>query len=203
MLRTEALDGLQLIADRQHVEIQTDLNAATVLGNAALLERLASKLIHNAIAHNAPADGVKRVFVQVAVRNATALLRVVNTGAVLEPAVGATLTEPFARGERTAATYDAHSGAGLGLALSDTIVRVHGGSLVLHARAEGGLDITAHFALHRPPPNPRNRAPFRGPHRGSGAFSARQRPLRTIRCDRRDWSYRSGRLCVRTDLSRA
>ena len=150
MLRTEALDGLQLIADRQHVEIQTDLNAATVLGNAALLERLASNLIHNAIAHNAPADGVKRVFVQVAVRNATALLRVVNTGAVLEPAVVATLTEPFARGERTAATDDAHSGAGLGLALSDTIVRVHGGSLVLHARAEGGLDITARFTLTAP-----------------------------------------------------
>ncbi len=146
----EALDVLQLIADRQHVEIQTDLNAATVLGNAALLERLASKLIHNAIAHNAPADGVKRVFVQVAVRNATALLRVVNTGAVLEPAVVATLTEPFARGERTAATDDAHSGAGLGLALSDTIVRVYGGSLVLHARAEGGLDITARFALTAP-----------------------------------------------------
>lgn len=76
-------------------------------------------------------------------------MRVVNTGPVLSPETTATLTEPFARGERTraAAAGESHAGAGLGLALSDTIVRVHGGALVVRARAAGGLIVTARFAL--------------------------------------------------------
>ncbi|WP_367948835.1 sensor histidine kinase [Microbacterium sp. NC79] len=140
----EALEVLQLIADKQGVTLETDLHPTHVLGNAGLLDRLASNLIHNAIAHNAPTHRQKRVFVQVAVHDSAAVLRVVNTGAQLSPHIVATLTEPFARGERTTARDD--TGAGLGLALSATIVRVHGGSLVLQPRAEGGLTVTARFA---------------------------------------------------------
>lgn len=147
LVAEEALDVLQLIADRHGVEVETDLNQAWVAGNAQLLERLASNLIHNAIVHNAPPGDARRVFVRVDVSEGSAVLRVVNTGPVLETAQVATLTEPFARGSRTTTADDAHTGAGLGLALAATIVRVHGGSLVLRARAAGGLDVTARFAV--------------------------------------------------------
>ncbi len=146
----EALDVLHTIADRHEVTIETDVRPTIVHGNASLLERLASNLIHNAIAHNAPVDGAKRVFVQVATHEGVAVLRVANTGVVLAAELVSTLTEPFARGARTKTSDDAHTGAGLGLALSDTIVRVHRGSLYLRARAEGGLDITATFSAASP-----------------------------------------------------
>ncbi len=62
-----------------------------------------------------------------------------STGEVLDPDLVATLTEPFRRGDERTRSDD--SGVGLGLAIVDRVVRAHGGTLTLRARARGGLHV--------------------------------------------------------------
>jgi len=68
------------------------------------------------------------------------VLSVENTGERLSEERVATLTEPFQRG--TERVHSDQVGAGLGLAIVETIARVHEGRLTLTPREAGGLRIT-------------------------------------------------------------
>jgi two-component system sensor histidine kinase VanS len=68
------------------------------------------------------------------------VLTVENTGEKLTPQFVSTLAEPFVRG--TERTRTDHAGAGLGLAIVDSITRAHDGTLSLTPRAAGGLCVT-------------------------------------------------------------
>jgi two-component system sensor histidine kinase VanS len=81
--------------------------------------------------------------------DATVALVVENTGAVISPERVATLTEPFQRGSERARTGD-HAGVGLGLAIVRSITEAHGGTLVLAARAQGGLRATVRLGAQHP-----------------------------------------------------
>ena len=65
------------------------------------------------------------------------MLTVENTGKKLAPQLVATLVEPFQRGTQRVRTD--HLGVGLGLAIVQSIVHAHDGTLTLTPRAEGGL----------------------------------------------------------------
>ena len=67
-------------------------------------------------------------------------LVVESTGAVLDPATVALLTEPFFRGEATRTSSG--DSIGLGLAIVESIALTHGGTLALAAREGGGLVAT-------------------------------------------------------------
>jgi two-component system sensor histidine kinase VanS len=68
-------------------------------------------------------------------------LAIENTGDDVTEQITGTLTEPFVRGTgRIAGTSD--RGYGLGLAIVDSIVRLHQGTLTLQPRAGGGLAVT-------------------------------------------------------------
>jgi two-component system sensor histidine kinase VanS len=67
------------------------------------------------------------------------VLTVENTGDTLSQPVVATLTEPFQRG--TQRRRADHGGVGLGLAIVKSIARAHDGTLMLAARAGGGLRV--------------------------------------------------------------
>jgi light-regulated signal transduction histidine kinase (bacteriophytochrome) len=60
----------------------------------------------------------------------------------------ATLVEPFQRGSGRARTD--HGGVGLGLAIVDTIVHAHDGTLTLTARPGGGLCVTVELGAAPP-----------------------------------------------------
>jgi signal transduction histidine kinase len=66
------------------------------------------------------------------------VVAVANSGQVIPPDQVAGLLEPFRR-LGTARTGD--RGAGLGLSIVAAIARAHGGTLTLHPRTEGGLDV--------------------------------------------------------------
>ncbi|QEW02885.1 sensor histidine kinase [Microbacterium lushaniae] len=125
-------------AEAADVRVDTDLSPAPVIGHPTLLARLAGNLVHNAVIHNHRGG---RVRVTTTDLPGGASLEVVNTGAVIDSATAATLTEPFVRGAGRTRGPDAAQGSGLGLALVAAIVRAHHGTLEVTARGEGGLHV--------------------------------------------------------------
>jgi two-component system sensor histidine kinase VanS len=115
------------------------------VGSEALILRMVTNLVQNAIVHNLPAGGTSTV--HTGLQGGMCVLRVENTGPPLPPDLVPTLTEPFQRGtERIRANE--HAGVGLGLAIVHSIVRAHDGTLDLRPRADGGLIVAVR--LRRP-----------------------------------------------------
>jgi signal transduction histidine kinase len=113
----------------------TTLGEAPVTGDAVLLERLVDNLLDNAERYNIPGGMIE---ISTTAYDATAVLRVVNTGAVVPADVIDRLFLPFTRlDDRTR-----HDGFGLGLALVSSIAAVHGGTVDATAVPSGGLDIS-------------------------------------------------------------
>ncbi len=136
-LATVAEDALEG-RNANGVTTTTTLDEAPVTGDGVLLERLVANLLDNAERYNIP-DGT--VTISTTARDATAVLRVVNTGAVIPGDMVERLFLPFTRlDDRTR-----HDGFGLGLALVSSIATVHNGTVHATAVATGGLDITVHF----------------------------------------------------------
>ncbi|HWK29171.1 MAG TPA: HAMP domain-containing sensor histidine kinase [Solirubrobacter sp.] len=115
------------------VHVRLDLESAGVAGERRLLERLAGNLIENGVRYNAPGG-----FVAVSTSRSAdgAVLDVVNSGPVIDPALAARLVEPFERGGRTG-----RGGSGLGLSIVRSVAEAHGGKLTLRPRHEGGLAV--------------------------------------------------------------
>jgi len=111
------------------------LGEAPVTGDGVLLERLVANLLDNAERYNI-AGGT--VTISTTAHDATSVLRVVNTGAVVPANKVERLFLPFTRlSGRTR-----HDGFGLGLALVSSIATVHNGTVHATAVSTGGLDIT-------------------------------------------------------------
>lgn len=120
-------------AAERGIRITSDLAPSIVRGNRGLLERLTGNLVRNAIVHNVDGGWID-------VKTGQSGLVVANGGEILDPAVAATLTEPFVRaGGRV--RDGSKTGAGLGLAIVASIVRAHRGSLFVEPLAEGGLRV--------------------------------------------------------------
>jgi signal transduction histidine kinase len=113
----------------------TTLDEAPVTGDGVLLERLVANLLDNAERYNIAGGSVA---ISTTAHNATSVLRVVNTGAVVPADMVERLFLPFTRlDDRTR-----HDGFGLGLALVSSIATVHNGTVHATAVPAGGLDIT-------------------------------------------------------------
>lgn len=138
LIAEEATETLLPLAEKRGVVMETTGNISPAFGSHALLLQLATNLVHNAIVHNLPKDGT--VQVSTAAGPEGAVLTVENTGDRISPQVVPTLTEPFQRG--TDRVRSDHVGAGLGLAIANSITRAHDGTLSLSARADGGLRVT-------------------------------------------------------------
>ena len=139
LIAEEATETLLPLAEQRGITLDVTGETTRTAGSAALILRMATNLVQNAIVHNLPADGT--VTVHTESRHDTTVLRVENTGAALPPELVPTLTEPFQRGtERIRANE--HAGVGLGLAIVQSIVRAHDGTLDLTPRPTGGLLVT-------------------------------------------------------------
>jgi signal transduction histidine kinase len=143
-------EGLQLA-------VRTDLRPALVLGDPALLERLAGNLVENAVRYNVRGG---RVSVRTGTEGERVYLTVANTG----PEVSATevpgLFEPFRRGGRG---RTGTRGAGLGLSIVGAVADAHGGTVGAVPLEGGGLQVTVELPAHVAvvPPGARGRASVR------------------------------------------
>ncbi|RPF19906.1 sensor histidine kinase [Myceligenerans xiligouense] len=125
-------------------ELVTALDPAPVQGDHVLLVQLVANLLGNAARHNLPAGG--RIEARTGHDAAgRPTLVVENTGAVLDPALVATLTEPFVRGSARTRGRSRPVGSGLGLAVVSSIARAHAANLTLRPRPGGGLVVAVTF----------------------------------------------------------
>jgi len=134
------------------IHLTSDLVHAYVIGDPALLERLAENLVENAIRYNVAERGWVHVNVTGAAQYSR--LTVSNTGPVIAPFELDALFEPFRRRASTERTTDAAQaagsrGAGLGLSIVRSVATAHGGDVRAEARPEGGLVVTVTLPSHQ------------------------------------------------------
>jgi two-component system sensor histidine kinase VanS len=144
LLVEEATETLLTLAEKRGVTIDTSGDVTPAFGSQALLLQMTTNLVHNAIVHNLPEQGI--VWVTTSVRPEAVVLTVENSGDKLSPELVSTLTEPFQRG--TERIRNDHAGVGLGLAIVKRIVQVHDGSLTIIPRPAGGLRIAVQLPVH-------------------------------------------------------
>lgn len=147
LLVEEAAETLLPLAEKRGVTIKTAGVVAPAIGSQVLLLQMITNLMHNAIVHNLPEQGV--VWVETSLRSSEVILTVENSGVELAPESIRTLVEPFQRGSGRIRTDD--SGVGLGLAIVKSIAQAHQGSLTLTARPAGGLHVTVQLPAAPPP----------------------------------------------------
>jgi two-component system, OmpR family, sensor histidine kinase VanS len=146
LIAEEATETLLPLAEKRGLTIETSGEVTPAIGSHALLLQLTTNLVHNAIVHNLPEQGI--VWVTTSVHPKSAVLTVENTGEKLTPQLVSTLAEPFVRGTKRIRTD--HAGVGLGLAIVKSITQAHGGTLTLTPRPAGGLCVRVQLPAAAP-----------------------------------------------------
>jgi two-component system sensor histidine kinase VanS len=146
LIAEEATETLLPFAEEHGVTIETSGDITPAVGSHALLLQLTTNLVHNAIVHNLPGQGT--VWVTTSVHTKNVVLSVENTGETLSEELVSTLVEPFLRGAER--IRNDHAGAGLGLAIVESITHAHEGTLGLSPRAAGGLCVTVQLPAAPP-----------------------------------------------------
>jgi len=124
-------------ADALGLRLELDLHPARVKGDRALLERLVSNLVANAVRHNLP-DGWFSV--RTGLEGDQAVLEVANSGPVVPARDVGRLFDRFYRPDRSRSR--ATGGFGLGLSIVKSVATAHCGSVNLAAPPAGGLIVT-------------------------------------------------------------
>ncbi len=125
------VDFYSALAEEKETTLTADVpNRLMLHGDRALLQQAVANLLDNAIKFS-PAGGTIRL--QAAADEQTTIIRIVDGGPGMPPADLARATERFFRGERARST----PGSGLGLALVQAVVQLHGGALTLEAASPG------------------------------------------------------------------
>ena len=105
----------------------------SITGSYVLLYRAVYNLVENAIKYNCPNGSVT---VSVRQKNGQAMILVKDTGIGISPENQEKIFDPFFRVDKSRSR--AMGGAGLGLALVDSIAQEHGGSVkVLESNEKG------------------------------------------------------------------
>jgi signal transduction histidine kinase len=133
------------------VEVDAATTPCRVAADPALVSIAVGNVIENAFRHTPARDGIR--ITTEATAEASRLV-VASGGRRFTAAEVARLIEPFHRGDQTRL---ASPGTGLGLTLTDTILRAVGGTLTLVPRTQGGITATLTFPRPRPESGPRPR----------------------------------------------
>ncbi|MEV5976514.1 ATP-binding protein [Streptomyces sp. NPDC052114] len=123
---------------RRGLRADTETGPAPLVGDPALVHRLVSDLVDNAVGHNVPEGRLRLV---TGTRGGRAVVAVSNTGPPVPPEYVERLFEPFQRLGRTAA--EGHHG--LGLSIVHAVAAAHDAVISAAARPGGGLAVEVVF----------------------------------------------------------
>jgi signal transduction histidine kinase len=138
----EVVEAAGRAAAERGVALESSLTPAPAWGEVALVHRLVSNLVDNALRYNRPRGG-GRLLVEVSSRDGRAILTVANTGPEVPADEVERLLQPFQRlGAERAAGGD---GLGLGLSIVAAVAKAHRAALEIHPGADGGLVVTVTF----------------------------------------------------------
>lgn len=160
-LRREVLDFAALVravaedgrAAVQQASLRLEVDASTpvwVDGDSTRLAQVAGNLLNNAVKFSDPGG---RIAIRVTPRDGLAVLTVRDTGIGFAPSLVPQLFQTFAQGERLPERN--RGGLGLGLALVQGLVKLHGGTV--EARSDGpgrGAEFTVRLPLAPAPREP-------------------------------------------------
>jgi two-component system, OmpR family, heavy metal sensor histidine kinase CusS len=136
-LLREAIDEAAIFAEAAAIVIHLELpESLEVIGDPARLMQVLRNLLENAVKYNHPGGQVN---VKLATEGASARLEITNTGQGLAPEQAARVFDRFFRAE----THRGSPGHGLGLSISQEIVRAHGGDLRLERFETDGITFVA------------------------------------------------------------
>lgn len=144
-LMAEALAARSDRIAEQRIAVNSALDPVSVTGSETLLARMVENVVENAVLHNQPAGFIN---LACAVDQDVARAVVESAGAVLDERTVAQLAQPFQRmgADRTRSK----PGFGLGLSIVAAVAAAHDGTLELHARPEGGLEVYMAFPAAPP-----------------------------------------------------
>lgn len=131
----QSIDSLRPQAQEKHISLIADnlINGCIIKGDAHLLERAMSNLLDNAIRHT-PSYG--KVLVSLGEDSNSVTFAVQDTGSGFISEELQRVFEPLYRGEESRSRST--GGAGLGLTISQRIIRLHGGELQAGNHPDGG-----------------------------------------------------------------
>ena len=129
-----AVDAVRPAADAKAIQLDTvmDLDAPVVSADPGRLQQAIWNLVANAVKFT-PKGGRVRVSLQRA--GSQVGIAVSDTGQGIEPALLPHVFERFRQGDH--GTTRAHGGLGLGLAIVQHLVELHGGTVRVHSDGEG------------------------------------------------------------------
>jgi signal transduction histidine kinase len=130
-------------AQLRGIAVESDLEPAPVIGDVALLERMVSNLVDNAIVHN---KGESRwIRLSTGEGRGAPELVIANGGEVIAPDRVEALFEPFTRGAGDRVRRQ-DGGLGLGLSIVKAVTTAHAGRVSATVLPDGGLEIELRFA---------------------------------------------------------
>jgi signal transduction histidine kinase len=136
----------RVVAAIEGHSVETSFAPAPTSGDPALIERLITNLVDNALHHN---DARGKVEVTTGSDADEVYVRVVNTGPLVAASALEQLFEPFRRiGDRGNVAGDGHHG--LGLSIVRAIASAHGARIDARSQQSGGLAVTVSFPRSRP-----------------------------------------------------
>jgi signal transduction histidine kinase len=122
------------------LDVQTDIQPATLDGDPLLVQQLVTNLIDNAVRHNIPGGDIQ---ITTSTSPAGPVLSVTSSGQVIPAADVDRLFQPFQRlGPRPARRDGGH---GLGLSIVRAIAAAHAATITAQPRPGGGLAIDVTF----------------------------------------------------------
>jgi hypothetical protein len=139
VLAEDALDVAMPAAEVRGLDVRSELQPGSAVGDPVLAERMVTNLIGNAVRHNVQ-DGWIRV--ATGCGDGLAFISVANSGPVVPESAVSSLFEPFYRLAQGSGAEEGE-GAGLGLSIVQSVVAAHGGRVSARPVPEGGLEVMA------------------------------------------------------------
>jgi signal transduction histidine kinase len=150
-----AVESVRYDAVNRNVELVLDMRPVFVVGDGPRLQQVITNLLNNAIRFT-PSGG--RVAVTIERSKTEAMIRVQDTGAGIDADLLPHVFEQFRQGD--ASNRHGHSGLGLGLAIAQQLIHMHGGRILAESAGPSrGATFTVHLPLPQAEPDGGSRAP--------------------------------------------